>query len=81
MKAMAALQEQESSWMSFDHLITMINHFKLNLGATNAYMSIQWPLLHKLWVRKQLVDMQYMVDEPLVVEDEPNIGKEQAATL
>ena len=41
MKAMTALQEQESSWISFNHLITMIDHFKLNLGAANAYMSIQ----------------------------------------
>ena len=81
MKAMTALQEQESSWMSFDHLIAMINHFKLNLGAANAYMSIQQPLLHKLWVRKQLVDMKYVVNEFPVMEDEPNIGKEEAATL
>ena len=41
MKSMTALQEQENSWMSFNHLITMIDHFKLNLGAANAYMSIQ----------------------------------------
>ena len=75
------LQEQESSWMSFNHLITMIDHFRLNLGAANAYMSIQQPLLHKLWVRKQLVDMQYVVDELLVTEDEPNIGEEQAVAL
>ena len=80
MKAMSALQEQESSWMSFDHLIAMINHFKLNLGAANAYMSIQQLILHKLWVRKQLVDMKYVVNEFLVVEDEPNIGKEEATT-
>ena len=81
MKAMSALQEQESSWMSFDHLITMIDHFKLNLGAANAYMSIQQPLLHKLWVRKQLVDMKYVVNEFLVMEDEPNIGEEEVTML
>ena len=81
MKAMTALQEQESSWMSFNHLIAMIDHFKLHLGAANTYMSIQKPMLCKLWVKKQLVDMQYVVDELLVMEDEPNVGKEQAATL
>ena len=81
MRAITALQEQESSWMSFDHLIAMIDHFKLNLGAANAYMSIQCPILHKLWVRKQLVDMKYVVNEFLVVEDEPNISKEEAITL
>ena len=81
MKVMTALQEQESSWMSFDHLITMIDHFKLDLGAADTYMSIQKPMLHKLWVKKQLIDMQYVVDELLVTEDEPNVGKEQAATL
>ena len=78
---MTALQEQESSWMSFNHLITMIDHFKLDLGAANAYMSIQMPMLHKLWVKKQLTDMQYVLDELLVTEDELNVGEEQAATL
>ena len=48
MKAITALQEQESSWISFNHLIVMINHFKLNLGAADAYMSIQQSILHKL---------------------------------
>ena len=80
MKVMTALQEQESR-MSFNHLIAMINHFKLNLGAADTYMSIQQPLLCKLWVRRQLVDMQYVVNEFPVMEDEPNIGKEEAATL
>ena len=37
-------------------------------------------MLHKLWVKKQLMDMQYVVDELLVMEDEPNVSKEQAAT-
>ena len=81
MKAMTALQEQESSWMSFDHLIAMIDHFKLDLGAADAYMSIQKPKLCKLWVKKQLMDIQYVVDELPVTEDEPNVGEERAATL
>ena len=80
-KAMTALQEEESSWMSFDHLIVMIDHFKLDLSAADAYMSIQWPTLHKLGVKKQLADIQYVVDELLAMEDEPNVGEEQAATL
>ena len=80
MKAMTALQKQESSWMSFNHLIPMIDHFKLDLGAANTYMSIQKPMLYKLWVKKQLMNMQYVVDELLVMEDEPNVSKEQAAT-
>ena len=81
MKVMTALQEQESSWMGFDHLITMIDHFKLDLGAADTYMSIQKPMLHKLWVKKQLMDMQYVVDELLLTEDEPNVGEERVATL
>ena len=81
MKVMTAIQEQESSWMSFDHLIVMIDHFKLDLGAANAYMSIQQPMLHKLWVKKQLMDMQYLVDEFPVMEDGPNVGKKWTATL
>ena len=81
MQAMTAHQEQESSWMSSNHLNTMIDHFKLDLDAANAYMSIQKPMLHKLWVKKKLMDMQYVVDELLVMEDEPNVGKEWAATL
>ena len=81
MKAMTTLQEQESSWLTFDHLIAMIDHFKLNLGATNTYMSIQCPILHKLWVKKQLMDMQYKVDKPQVEENEPHAGEEWAATL
>ena len=40
MKVMTALQEKESSWMSFDHLITMIDCFKLDFGAADAYMLI-----------------------------------------
>ena len=81
MKVMTALQEQESSWMSFNHLIVMIDHFKLDIGAADTYMSIQMPMLHKLWVKKQLTDMQYVLDELLVMEDEPNVGEERAATL
>ena len=58
----------------------MIDHFKLDLGAADVYMSIQMPMFHKLWVKKQLTDMQYVLDE-LPVMDEPNVGKEWAATF
>ena len=37
---MTALQEQESPWMSFHHLMAMIDHFKLDFGAANTHMSI-----------------------------------------
>ena len=67
--------------MSFNHIITMIDRFKLDLGAANTYMSIQMPMLCKLWVKKQLTVMQYVLDELPVMEDEPNVGKEWAATL
>ena len=74
--------------MSIDHLIMMIDHFKLDLGAADACMSIQKPMLCRLGVKKQLIDMQHVVDEllvtedePLVTEDEPNVGEERAATL
>ena len=40
MQVMTALQEQESSWMSFDHIITMIDHFKLDLSAADTHMSM-----------------------------------------
>ena len=40
MKVMTAIQEQESSWMSFDHIITMIDHFKLDLSAADTHMSM-----------------------------------------
>ena len=59
----------------------MIDHFKLDLGATVAYMSIQKPMFCMLWVKKQLMDMQYLVEKLLVTEEEPNVGKEWAATL
>ena len=58
----------------------MIDHFKLDLGAADVYMSIQMSMFHKLWVKKQLTDMQYVLDE-LPVMDEPNVGKEWAATF
>ena len=81
MNAMTALQEQKGSWMSFDHLIMIIDHLKLDFGAAVAYMSIQKPMLCKLWVKKLLMGMQYVVDKLLVTEDEPNVGKGWAVTL
>ena len=49
---MTALQEQESPWMNFNHLMAMIDYFKLNFGAANTHMLVQWPMLHRLWVKK-----------------------------
>lgn len=63
MKAMTAFQKQKGSWLSFDHQIAMIYHFKLDLGAADAYMTLEQPVLHRLWMKKQLTDMQYVVDE------------------
>lgn len=63
MKAMTALQKQKGSWLSFDYQIAMIDHFKLDLGAVDAYMTLEQPVLHRLWMKKQLTDMQYVVDE------------------
>ena len=40
MKAMVALQKQEKSWLSFDHQITMIDYFELDLGTTDAYITL-----------------------------------------
>ena len=67
---MAALQKQESGWLSFDHQIAMINHFKLNVGSADAYMTLELLTLRRLWVKKQLRDMQYMVDQ-LNVDEAP----------
>ena len=55
--------KQESRWLSFDHQITMIDHFKLDVGSADAYMMLELPTLRRLWVKKQLSDMQYVVDE------------------
>ena len=63
MKATTAFQKQKGSWLSFDHQIAMIDHFKLDLGAADAYMTLEQPVLHRLWIKKQLTDMQYVVDE------------------
>jgi hypothetical protein len=43
--------EADGGWMSFDHLITMIDHFKLNVGSANAYMTLELPKLHRLWIK------------------------------
>ena len=60
---MVAFQKQESAWLSFDHQIAMMDHFKLDVGAADAYMTLELPALRKMWVKKQLKDMQYMVDD------------------
>jgi len=62
-KAMIAFQKQESAWLSFDHQIAMIDHFKLDVSAADTYMTLELPALRKMWVKKQLKDMQYMVDD------------------
>ena len=60
---MAALQKQDGGWMSFYHLITMIDHFKFDVGSANAYMTLELPTLCRLWIKKQLVGMKYVVSE------------------
>ena len=67
MKAMVALQKQEKSWLSFDHQIAMIDHFKLDLGTADAYITLDLLVLCRLWVMKQLMDMKYVVDR---IDDE-----------
>ena len=56
--------------MSFDHLIAIIDHFKLDVGSADAYMTLELLTLCRLWVKKQLRDMQYMVDQ-LNVDEAP----------
>jgi hypothetical protein len=62
-RAMAALQKQDGGWMSFDHLIAMIDHFKLDVGSADAYMTLKLPKLRRLWLKRQLTDMKYVVSE------------------
>ena len=71
---MAALQEQEGPWMSFNHLMAMIDHFKLDFGAANTHMSIQWPMLHRLWVKK-FDEHAVCGGELPVMEDKLNVGE------
>ena len=59
---MIALQKQEKSWLSFDHQIMIIDYFKLDLGTADAYITLDPLVLHRLWVKKQLMDMKYVVD-------------------
>ena len=40
----------------------MIDYFKLDLGTTDAYITLDLLVLHRLWVMKQLTDMKYVVD-------------------
>ena len=61
-KAMSAFQMQECGWLPFDHVIAMIDHFKLDVGAADAYMTLELPVLRRMWVKKQLKDMKYVVD-------------------
>ena len=49
---MAALQKQDGKWMSFDYLIAMVDHFKLDVGSANAYMALELPKLHRLWLKE-----------------------------
>ena len=67
MRAMIALQKQETSWLNFDHQLVMINYFKLDLGTADAYITLDPLVLHRLWVKKQLMDMKYVVDR---IDDE-----------
>jgi hypothetical protein len=62
-KAMGALQKQERGWLNFDRMVAMIDHFKLDIGAADAYMTLEMPELRRSWVKKQLKEMQYMVDD------------------
>ena len=48
--------------MGFYHLI-MIDHFKLDVGSANAYMTLELPTLCRLWIKKQLVGMKYVASE------------------
>jgi hypothetical protein len=62
-KAMSAFQKQECRWLPFDYVIAIINHFRLDVGVANAYMTLELPILHRMWVKKQLRDMKYVVDK------------------
>ena len=68
-RVMAALQKQDAGWMSFDHLIAMIDHFKLNVGSADTYMTLELPTLRRLWLKKQLVGMGCVVSDV----GEPNV--------
>ena len=58
--------------MSFDHLIAMIDHFKLDVGSADTYMILELPTLHRLWLKKQLAGMGCVVSE-LSDDGEPNV--------
>ena len=70
MRAMIALQKQEKPWLSLDHQITVIDFFELDLGATDAYITLDLLVLCRLWVKRQLTDMKYVVDG---IDDEGEI--------
>ena len=48
----------------------MIDFFELDLGATDAYITLDLLVLCRLWVKKQLMDMKYVVDG---IDDEGEI--------
>ena len=43
-------------------MANLIDHFKLDIGAADAYMTLELPVLHRMWVKKQLKEMKYVVD-------------------
>ena len=40
----------------------MIDYFKLDLVAADASIILDPPVLCRLWVKKQLMDIKYVVD-------------------
>ena len=66
--AMNALQEHDRKWLCSELLIAMANHFKLDVRSADTYMPLQTQLLHRTWVKKQLKEMNYVVDH-LIIED------------
>ena len=62
-REMAALQKQDAGWMRFNHPITMMDHFKLDISSADAYMTLKLPTLHRLWLKEQLTGIKYVVNE------------------
>ena len=67
--AMNALQEHDRKWLHSELLIAMVDHFKLDVQSADTYMALQTQSLHRTWVKKQLKEMNYVVDH-LIVEDD-----------
>ena len=76
--AMNALQEHDRKWLRSELLIAMVDHFKLDIWSADTYMALQTQSLHRTWVKKQLKEMNYVVDH-LIIED--NDDDEAAAWL